>query len=359
MFDKIEHAHLDELHVKSDPDAQLRAIIAIHSTRLGPALGGCRCIEYPDDNAALDDAIRLARGMSYKAALAGVPQGGGKAVLIKPPEIKDRAALYHAFGRFVDQLGGRYITAVDSGTQLSDMEQVARVTPYVSGTQSDGLDPSPMTALGVFSGLQAAVRCHLKQASLQGLRVAIQGVGNVGYNLAKLLHQAGAVLVVSDTDSTKTQRCVQEFNAQVVAPEHIYAQACEVFAPCGLGAVLNPHSLPQLRCAIVAGSANNQLSEDAMGVQLHQQGILYAPDYVINAGGLIQVSLGYLKIPRKAIRQRALAIGDTLTTLFERSRCDNVPPNHIADRMAEEILYDNTPRDFAPAHAHRQGARYV
>lgn len=359
MFDKIEHAHLDELHVRSDPDAQLRAIIAIHNTRLGPALGGCRCISYPDDNAAIDDAIRLAKGMSYKAALAGVPQGGGKAVILKPHDLQDRIALYRAFGRFVNELGGRYITAIDSGTQLSDMEHVSRVTRFVSGTQSDGLDPSPMTALGVMAGMLAAAKSRLSRNDLKGLTIAIQGVGNVGYALANLLHQAGAKLIVSDTDVDKAQRCAVELGAQVVAPADIHAQACDIYSPCGLGATLNPDTLPALRCAIVAGSANNQLSSDSISAALHQKDILYAPDYVINAGGLITVSLGYLHIDREAIKQRTWAIGDTLTTLFERSRVDNCPPNHIADHMAEEILYGASLPDFAQQQGYAQGACYA
>lgn len=359
MFDKIEHAHLDELHIRSDPDAHLRAIIAIHNTRLGPALGGCRCISYPNDTAALEDAIRLAKGMSYKAALAGVPQGGGKAVILKPDDLSDRASLYEAFGRFVNDLGGRYITAVDSGTLLSDMDDVARVTRFVSGTLKDGLDPSPMTALGVMAGMLAAVKARLSRDRLAGLTIAIQGVGNVGYALAKLLHQAGATLIVSDTDASKAQRCASEFGATVVTPEAIHSQTCDIYSPCGLGSVLNPATIQGLQCSIVAGSANNQLSSESISTTLHQQGILYAPDYVINAGGLINVSLGYLRIDRQAIKQRTWAIGNTLATLFERSRIDNCPPNHIADHMAEEILFGASLPDFAQQPGYAGGAHYA
>ncbi len=339
MFDKIELANLDELHFKFDEATQLRSIIAIHNTRLGPALGGCRCIEYRNDESAISDVIKLARGMSYKAALAKVPQGGGKGVILKPAVVTDRVALYRAFGRFVDDLGGRYITAVDSGTLLGDMDEVASITPYVSGTSKDGSDPSPLTALGVFAGLQAAVQHQLKHSSVAGLRIAIQGLGNVGYVLAGLLHKAGAKLIVCDPDEAKVQRCVKEFAATAVSTDAIYDVECDVFSPCGLGGILNENTIPRLRCRVVAGAANNQLADDQQGEILHLKGILYAPDYVINAGGLITVSLGYLKAPADTVRVRTLALGDTLAQLFERSSVDNCPPEQIANHMAEEILY--------------------
>jgi len=340
MFDKLERADLNELHFRHDKASGLRAIIAIHSTRLGPALGGCRFISYNSDDDAIDDVIRLARGMSYKAAIANVPQGGGKAVLLKPMEPFDRQALFQAFGRFIHDLGGRYITAVDSGSLISDMDEVGRNTSYVSGTSSDGHDPSPVTALGVYAGICAAVRHQLQRDSVKGLTIAVQGVGNVGYELAGLLHRDGADLIVSDNDPTRVQRCINDFAATAVSADDIYKVDCDLFAPCGLGGVLNETTIPQLRCAIVAGAANNQLSSDTHGAALHQRGILYAPDYVINAGGLIQVSLGYLKQSDSEIRQRTLALGNTLSDLFERSRADNTPPEQIANRVAESLLFD-------------------
>lgn len=339
MFDMIERADLDTLHFCSDRKSGLRAVIAIHNTRLGPALGGCRCVSYISDEAAITDVIRLAKGMSYKAALANVPQGGGKAVILKPAEPFDRVALFRAFGRFVNDLGGRYITSVDSGTLVSDMDEVARMTPYVSGSLADGLDPSPVTALGVYSGICAAVRHRLGRETLDGIHVAVQGVGNVGYALAALLHENGAELTVSDTDKERMQRCVEDFNARTAAPDAIHAVECDVFAPCGLGGVLNENTVPQLRCSIVAGAANNQLATDAQGAALHKRGILYAPDYVINAGGLIQVSLGYLKKPAEEIHRRTLALGSALSDLFDKSRSDDCPPEQIANQVAEAILY--------------------
>ena len=339
MFDKIEQARLSELHFKVDDAAQLKAIIAIHSTRLGPSLGGCRCIEYNSDEAAIEDVIRLARGMSYKAALAKVPQGGGKAVILKPKTIIDRGELYRAFGKFVNELGGRYITAVDSGTTLSDMDEVAKVTPYVSGSHTDGLDPSPMTALGVLAGMKAAAYHQFGNADLAGRIVAIQGVGNVGFALAELLHKEGARLLVSDIDAAKVEHVRRAFGAEPVTPDHFFDSECDILAPCGLGAVINDTTLPSLNCKIIAGSANNQLAEPRHGLLLHEQGILYAPDYVLNAGGLIKVSLGHLRKTEQAIKTKTWGIGETLLHIFERSQAEDLPPSLIADQLAEEILY--------------------
>jgi leucine dehydrogenase len=340
MFDKIERARLDSLHFRHDPESRLNAIIAIHNTRLGPALGGCRCIHYSSDSEAIDDVIKLARGMSYKAALAGVPQGGGKAVILLPAdEDLNRLALYQAFGQFVHSLGGRYITAADSGTQLTDLDQVAAITPYVSGTSLDGYNPSPFTALGVFAGIKAAARHQLRRDSLKDLHIAIQGVGNVGFELAGLLYNAGARLTIADTNTERARLCAQAFHAEQVSTAEIIDIECDVFSPCGLGGILNDETIPRLRCAIIAGAANNQLQSTTHGLLLQQRNILYAPDYVINAGGLITVSLGYLRQPLSEIRSRTLALEQTLLDLFERSQAENCPPGLIADRMAEDILY--------------------
>ncbi|PCJ43189.1 MAG: amino acid dehydrogenase [Moraxellaceae bacterium] len=338
MFEKFEHANLSELHFHADESTQLKSIIAIHSTLRGPALGGCRCVEYSSDDDAIDDVVRLAKGMSYKAALADVPQGGGKAVILKPKVIDDRKALYQSFGKFVDSLGGRYITAVDSGTQLADMDQVHQVTPYVSGCSNDGFDPSPITALGVFCGIKAALAFKRNTDSLVGVHVAIQGLGNVGFALAELLHNAGATLTVCDIDIKKQELCEQRFGATSVAPEEIIHVPCDLLAPCGLGAIINDNSIPHLACEIIAGSANNQLAEHRHGEVLHQKGILYVPDYVINAGGLIQVSLGSLNTPQQDIIKKTANIGKTLQQIFERSKQDNVSTHTIADDIAEGIL---------------------
>ena len=338
MFEKFEHANLSELHFRADESTQLKSIIAIHSTDRGPALGGCRCVDYTSEEDAINDVIRLAKGMSYKAALADVPQGGGKAVIIKPPTIEDRNGLYQSFGKFVDSLGGRYITAVDSGTLLSDMDQVHRVTSYVSGCTDDGFDPSPLTALGVFSGIKAALFHQRGNDSLKGVHVAIQGLGNVGFALAGLLHKAGAKLTVCDIDIEKQRLCERQFGAASVSPEEIYHVPCDVFSPCGLGAILNDDTIPHLSCEFIAGSANNQLEEQRHGDLLHQKGILYAPDYVINAGGLIQVSLCLRHVSQQDILKKTIDIQKTLKKIFRRSTQDNVPTHLIANNLAEEIL---------------------
>ncbi|HET8705577.1 MAG TPA: Glu/Leu/Phe/Val dehydrogenase dimerization domain-containing protein, partial [Pseudomonadales bacterium] len=274
MFETLDHARVAEIHCKSDPHTHLHAIIAIHNTRLGAALGGCRFIPYRNDEAALQDAVRLARGMSYKAALAGVPQGGGKAVIMRPPGNFDRALLFKTFGEFVEDLGGRYITAIDSGTTLADMDCVASKTHHVTGSLRDGLDPSPMTALGVFEGIKAAVKFRLGQLHLRGIVVAIQGLGNVGWALAELLHEAGAKLILSDIDESKLLSAKDRFKAKIVAHDQIIAERCDIFAPCALGSVINDKSILQLKCQIIAGSANNQLDRPEHGDELHRMSIL-------------------------------------------------------------------------------------
>lgn len=339
MFDIIEQAHLGELHFKSDPLTGLKSIIAIHNTKLGPALGGCRCIRYSSDEEAIDDVIRLARGMSYKAALAKVPQGGGKAVILKPSGNFDRKAIYQSFGKFVNELDGRYITAVDSGTTLQDMDQVGLVTPHVSGSLSDGLDPSPNTALGVLAGIKAAALHRYGNSKLQGLTVAIQGIGNVGFPLASLLFNEGVRLLVSDIDDHKIKHAQTAFHAEPVAPDQFFSTQCDILAPCGLGGIINDQTILELHCDIIAGSANNQLSLAEHGQRLHDRGILYAPDYVINAGGLIQVSLGIHHASHQEISNKTWGISETLYDIFTRSKTENLPTSTIADLMAEDILY--------------------
>ncbi|MBL4794259.1 MAG: amino acid dehydrogenase [Pseudomonadales bacterium] len=339
MFDTIERARLSELHVKSNEDTQLRAIVAIHNTNLGPALGGCRCLEYSSDENAITDAIRLAKGMSYKAALAHVPQGGGKSVLIKPKVIHDREAYFESFGEFVNELGGRYITAVDSGTSTSDMEFVSHRTEWVSGTLTDAGDPSPITARGVFEGIKACVKFRYNQDHLDGMHIAIQGTGNVGYRLAAMLYAEGAKLSVTDIAKDKLEQCADEFGATIVLPDDIYQVTCDVFAPCSLGATLNKKSIPQLNCNIVAGAANNQLASEKHGDLLHQRNIIYAPDYVINAGGLIHASLSRLERSTTEILEKTINIGNTLYQILERASKESAPSNLIANTMAEEILY--------------------
>lgn len=338
MFNQMEGARLEALHLAQDPVTGLRAIIAIHDTRLGPALGGCRYLAYPDDDSALRDAIRLARGMSYKAALAGLPHGGGKAVILRPAHVPDRAALFEAFGRMVETLGGRYITAVDSGTSSLDMDCVALHTCHVTSTQAAG-DPSPCTALGVFAGIRASALARLGSDDLEGLRIAVQGLGNVGYALAEQLAAAGAELLVSDLDPGRVQLAVDQLGAHPVASDALLTTPCDILAPCGLGGVLNAQSAPQLRCAVVAGAANNQLASPDIADLLEARGILYAPDYVINSGGLIHVALRHRGDDMPAITAHLARIGQRLTDIYAHAQADKRSPARVADALAERLLY--------------------
>lgn len=324
-----------ELHFRLDPKTQLHAIVAIHSTHRGPALGGCRCLEYDHLEDALFDVLRLSRGMSYKAAMANLPLGGGKSVLLKPKHITDRNSYFETFGKFVDDLGGRYITAVDSGTDVADMDAIATQTSYVTCNSQAGdiiADPSAFTAEGVRRGIQAAVKFKLQRDSLEGVHVAIEGLGHVGYHLAKELHQLGAKLSVYDINASAVARCVAEFNATAV--QDIYQVACDVYAPCALGASLNSENIHKLKMPIIAGSANNQLATEADGIALHEKGILYAPDYVINAGGLIHVYAQYERSFIDASYQKIEQIYDTLLSIFERAQHAHKPTSEIADFIA-------------------------
>lgn len=327
-----------DLHFKVDPATGMKAIIAIHSTKLGPALGGCRFIEYPDLDSAIQDAMRLARGMSYKAAHIGLPLGGGKSVIIKPKGPFDRTAYMHQFGKFVNELNGRYITALDSGTLLSDMDTIAEHTDYVASLSKYNGDPSPFTAKGILRGIQAAVACQLGKNSLEGLHIAIQGLGHVGYGLAGLLHEQGVRLSVADVSSEAVDSAVKAFGAKAVSTDSIHQVACDVFSPCALGAILNDQTIPQLQTTIVAGAANNQLAHAYHGRQLHELGILFAVDYVINAGGLIFAASKYLHTSETQVQENIEKIYSSLTAIFQRSKEEDTPTNEIADAMAKEKL---------------------
>ena len=312
MFSSM-HAHtVQELHFCQQ--GPLNAVVALHNLRLGPALGGCRFIEYSSELDAIEDAMRLARGMSYKAALARVPQGGGKAVIMKPKGDFDREELFKQFGQFIHTLEGRYITAMDSGTNVSDMDILRTQTPFVSSSSNIG-DPSPSTAHGMLIGIEAAVRFVMKQP-LKGITVAIQGLGHVGFTLAGHLHKAGCQLIVCDVDEKKTQLAHKNFGAKVVRINEIYQQACDVFSPCGLGGVLNETTLSLLDCKIIAGCANNQLAHDDVAHTIHKMGILYAPDYVINSGGLVFASSSYRGMNQQQILSEVNKLKDTLDKIF-------------------------------------------
>ena len=341
VFGKLSTYDFGEVHFRLDKATQLRAIVAIHDSRLGPALGGCRFIEYDTDEAAYVDALRLARGMTYKAALAGLAHGGGKSVIIRPKHRFDRVALFRAFGRFIEDLRGHYITAEDSGTGLEDMEIVRTMTKHVTGidpSHGGSGDPSPFTALGVRRGIEACVKFKLGRSDLQGVHVAVQGVGHVGYHLCKELHSAGAKLTVADVDPHKSERAKREFGAAIAGLDQIAHIECDVFAPCALGAGLNDETVPHLRAPIVAGAANNQLAEPRHGNDLHARGILYAPDYAINAGGLVNVAQEVVGYDAKASRERTLKIYDTIWEICERSKRLAAPTYKVADIMVEEKL---------------------
>lgn len=327
-----------DLHFKVDPETGMKAIIAIHSTKLGPALGGCRFISYPDTYSALYDAMRLARGMSYKAALTNLPLGGGKSVIIKPATEYNRRAYLEKFGRFINELNGRYITALDSGTDLSDMDVINEQTPYVASLSSYNGDPSPYTAMGVLRGIQAAVEFKLHKDNLNGLHIAIQGLGHVGYLLAKHLHELGVRLTVADINREQVDRAVKEFGAEACATEDIHKIPCDVFAPCALGAVINDQSISGLQTTIIAGAANNQLARTYHGQLLHDKGILYATDYVINAGGLIFAASKYLHTHEEQVKRQIDGIRTTLLEIFMRSERENKPVSLIADTLAQEKI---------------------
>ncbi|MBS0290214.1 MAG: Glu/Leu/Phe/Val dehydrogenase [Proteobacteria bacterium] len=317
------------------------AILVIHSTRLGPALGGCRFRPYTSLEDAIIDAMRLAHGMSYKAALCHLPLGGGKSVIIQTPTMLDRNKVFSTFAQYVDELKGRYIVAEDSGTSVADMDIIRHVTPYVTGDSRQRYsckDPSPMTALGVRRGIEAAVKHHLKRNSLAGIHVAIQGVGNVGYHLAKELHQQGALLTIADFKTETTLRCAKEFHAKTVPAHEIHKVNCDVFSPCALSNAINADNLDEIEAKIIAGSANNQLESPLFAKHLSQKGILYAPDYVINAGGLIYVGGQYANQSEPTARENIENIYQTLMFLFEKAQKENITPLEVANTIAEQRL---------------------
>jgi leucine dehydrogenase len=341
LFGQMASYDYGEVHLKIDKATGLRAIIAIHDSRLGPALGGCRFIHYDSDDEALIDALRLARGMTYKAALANLPHGGGKSVIIRPSQHFDRVALFRAFGKFVDDLRGHYITAEDSGTGLEDMEVIRSMTKWVTGvdpSHGGSGDPSPYTALGVRRGIEACVEKKLGKTSLKGVHVAVQGVGHVGYHLCRELHACGATLTVADVDALKGERAQREFGAKVVKLDAIFDVNCDVFAPCALGSALNDETIPRLRAGIVAGAANNQLAVPQNGDDLYARGILYAPDYAINAGGLINVAQEANGYDEKKARDKTMRIYDTIAEIIDRSEKLKAPTYKVADMLVEEKL---------------------
>ena len=338
LFDTLAEMGHEQLVVCSDPSAGYRGIIAIHSTTLGPALGGTRFWKYATDEEAIIDALRLSRGMTYKNAVAGLNLGGGKAVIIGDNKTKSREMIFRAHGRFVESLGGRYVTAEDVGTSPADMDFVQMETEYVAGLAGRSGDPSPVTAHGVFRTIEASARFRWGTDDLSAKTVSIQGCGHVGYYLAKELSQAGAKLIVTDIDAERVRRVVTEFGATAVKADDIYGVKADIFAPCALGAIINDKTIPQLRVEIVAGGANNQLAEPRHGDVLEEKGLLYAPDYVANAGGVINVYSELAGWDSSRSLRKADEIYDTILGVFEIAKQDGLPTYQAADRLAERRL---------------------
>jgi leucine dehydrogenase len=336
VFSAIDFDRHEQVNFFYDEETGLKAIIAIHNTNRGPALGGCRMWPYTDEQHAVTDVLRLSRGMTYKAAMANLPFGGGKAVIIGDSHRDKSPALFKAFGQCVEQLNGRYISAEDVGTSVEDMVFIREATSHVVGLPGGSGDPSPFTALGVYESIRSAVLYRLGKSSLKGVKVAVQGLGHVGYHLCRLLVEAGADLFVTDIEPELVQKAVDEFKAEPVSPEEIYGLEVDVFAPCALGAVINDRTIVQLKCKVVAGSANNQLESHAHGELLAKMKILYAPDYVVNAGGLIDVYYEGPAYNPDIVKVHVAGIHDTLLDVFHKAEELYISTSEAADLIAEE-----------------------
>ncbi|GGI90914.1 leucine dehydrogenase [Shewanella hanedai] len=337
VFNHISFDEHEQIVFCQDKESGLKAIIAIHNTNLGPAVGGCRMWNYESDDEALTDVLRLSRGMTYKNALAGLEMGGGKSVIIADPKTQDREALFRAFGRCINSLGGKYFSAEDVGVTTADIMIAHQETPYMAGLEGKSGDPSPFTALGTYLGIKAAVKHQRGIDSLKGLKISVQGVGHVGYYLCRHLHAEGAELIVTDINQTSLDRVSTEFGATVVAPQDIYHQDVDVYAPCALGATINDTTIPLLKATIVAGCANNQLAEARHGEKLKELNILYAPDYVINAGGIINVSFEK-DYDATLATKKVEEIYDTLMRIFVLSDEQDCTTSSIADELARAII---------------------
>lgn len=343
--DYDDHEMVELVH---DRASGLTAIIALHSTNLGPGAGGTRFWHYGDPAGAMRDALRLSRGMSYKNAMAGLPMGGGKGVVLLDADRRKTPAMLAAFGDAIEALGGRYVTAEDVGASEADMVAIAARTQHVCGLPvaegQGGGDPGPFTAMGIFHGIRAAVAHRLGRESMQGVRVAVQGCGSVGGGVARLLAKDGARLVLADVDGARAQALADELDAKAVSPDMIMGTPCDVFSPNALGAVLSEEGIARLDCAIVAGGANNQLARAGDGERLHRRGILYAPDYVINAGGIINVSLEYLARRDGAacdineVRRRIAEIPGRLRAIWAESEASGDSADAVADGMAQKLI---------------------
>jgi len=372
IWAEMERMGCEELVFFQDGDSSMKAVVAIHNTKLGPSLGGCRMKSYLSQDEAVRDALRLAKGMTYKSAMAGLPFGGGKAVVLELPDPQKRAAGFRAFGRFLEKLNGAYVTGLDLGTTVADMDRIREETDYVTDTSGSlgavGDLTAKMTAYGVFLAIREALAllagspadgpdragaapaatpktaagtkaaADVTAADLNGITVAVQGAGKVGYFLCRYLHEAGAKLLAADVDALRLDRVVREFGAVPVWAERIHEAECDVFAPCAVGGILNDAAIPQLRCRLVAGAANNQLLQPRHGAALRERGILYAPDYVINAGGIIVTAAELDGRSAESAKRQVERIPATLRRVLAKAATSAIPPAEAADRLTEKIL---------------------
>ena len=341
IFETLAQTGHEEVVFCHNKDAGLKAIIAIHNSVLGPALGGLRMWPYATEQDALNDVLRLSRGMTYKAAVSGLNLGGGKGVIIGDPSKDKSEALFRAFGRFVNSLNGRNITAEDVGIDVNDMEFVYKETPFVTGVHQvhgGSGDPSPFTAYGTLQGLMAALQVKFGDEEVGKYSYAVQGVGHVGMEFVKLLRERGAKVFVTDINTDLVQRAVDDHGAEAVAPDQIYDVDAQVYSPCALGGTVNANTLPRLKCQVICGAANNQLANDEIGDEVTRRGILYAPDYAVNAGGLMNVSLEIDGYNRERAMRMLRTIYFNLGRIFEIAQRDGIPTYKAADRMAEERI---------------------
>ncbi|HEU4700296.1 MAG TPA: Glu/Leu/Phe/Val dehydrogenase [Gemmatimonadales bacterium] len=338
VFADLEKFGHEQVAICQDRSIGYVGIIAIHDTTLGPALGGTRFWQYDSMADAVEDAIRLARGMTYKSSVAGLALGGGKSVIMGDNKRADREAIFRAHGRFVETLGGRYITAEDVGTSPEDMEIVRLETDHVAGLMGHSGDPSPVTSYGVYRGMKAAAKFRWGSDSLEGKTIAVQGAGKVAYYLCKHLKDEGAKIIVTDIDQAKVKRVVDEMGATAVAPNEIYDQQADIYAPCALGATVNDETLRRLKVEVIAGGANNQLAEERHGVELEQKGLTYAPDYVINGGGVINVYGELHGWTMEQSKKKAGEIYGTMLQILETAKREGIPSYQAADRVAEQRI---------------------
>jgi leucine dehydrogenase len=345
VFNHPEFDNHEQVVFCSDQETGLRAIIAVHSTRLGPAVGGCRLWNYASDEEAIVDVLRLSRGMTYKNAMAGLPLGGGKSVIIGDAKTIKSEALFRAFGRMLQRLGGSYYSAEDVNITTADIMQVNKETQFVAGLEGKSGNPGPFTALGTYQGIKAAALHQFGSAELAGKTIAVQGLGSVGYALCEYLHKEGARLIVTDINQQSIERAISQFGATAVGLHGIYAVDADIYAPCALGATLNYETIAQLKAKVIAGCANNQLQQARHGEMLRQRGILYAPDYVINAGGIINVACEMRAEGYNAAESTAKvnAIYHTLLNIFQRADAEGKPSSDVADVMAQEIISRGKP----------------